>query len=230
MSTVGETARENFRTDVQPSLFIDNWGVDTVVEHGSKISKQIDAAVALAQLLSSIHSGDPLNTQDLNVDAINGLVVFDGSDGNEDHFFSLKLRSIFRGGSYQGDRVSASFDTGSLNLSPASYVTNPDAPTFSGYDMRWSTLRGDVVAKRPASRFEQDLHRIVNATEALQGLTHESMPTERPSTCPGTPSPAAYLAGLNKMFFDRAIFIGETPLIDVAPEPTRAIHIPFLDN
>jgi hypothetical protein len=210
---------------------MDNWGVDVVAEHGAKVARQIDAAVGLAQLLSSIRNDEPFNSQKLDTDILKNVAFFDGSDGQTDHFFSLELRPLFRGGSYQDDRVSASFNTGFLRLEPSPYTANPDEATFGSYDMRWSTLRGDVVAGRPVNRFEQDLRRIINATEALQGLTQETVTTERPETWPSNiPNLTAYKAGIKRMCSEQAIYIGKSPSTDLAPEPGREISIPFLDD
>ena len=41
MPSTGEATRDNFSTDIQPSLFMDNWGVDVVAEHGAKVASEI---------------------------------------------------------------------------------------------------------------------------------------------------------------------------------------------
>ncbi len=233
MSAAAIESRNDFRTDTQPSLFIDNWGLDVVATHGDKINRQIDAAVELAQVLSSIRTGEPLQPDELDTAVLNGAVFFDGSGKTEDHFFFIEMRPRFQGGSYREPRVSVTFNTG-FQRHNSSGDADPSDPTDGSYDMPWSTLRGDIIAARPASRFEQDLARIIRATQVLQELDGGALPTERPETWPGViRNQEAYQAGADQRFVGpdvQIIYVGSEPLHDVGPEPARKIHIPTLDG
>lgn len=220
--------REDFRTDVDPSLFIDNWGEDVVARYGNRINAQIEAAVALAQLISSIRSEEPVNIDALDADILNGIAFVDGNDGQKDHFFSLELESIFRGGSYEGNRVGARLMTGYVRLEPY----NGGNSTYAHYDERWSTKRGDAMGDRDPRLFDEDLRRINNVLSVLEGASEEDLNIERPESWPEQPfdiKPSqTTLTGLN--IAKNPIYVGKYPLENVDTEPDRIVHIPFLDN
>lgn len=220
------TERNDFRTDVRPTLFRDNWGRDSVAEHPDKIERPIHAAVALAQLLTSIREGEPLDDQTLDCSVLKGVIFVDGSDGESDHFFSLQLDSRYTGGSFDGSCVSATFKTGLVRLAPSEY--GDPTKTYATYDERWSTRRADVISQRHGKSFDLDVERLDNATSQL---SEHGQVTERPDTWPGVVDSEAYEASLSGLWIaEHTFYIGDAPLTHVAPEEARRVRIPFLDD
>jgi hypothetical protein len=215
----------DFSTDATPSLFIDNWGRDVVAEHGDRLKAPIDAAVALAQLMSSIRSGEPIDRQTLDPEVLSGVAFVDGSDGKYDHFFSIGLRPLSRGGSYDGPRVAAKFMSGYAKLEPSE-------GELAHYDERWSTLRGDVLPGRDPQLFDEDLRRISNALSVLEGATEADLSAMRPDSWPNQPSDTEpnrdILTALSVA--ETPVYVGENPLEGVFTESDRKIHIPALDG
>lgn len=220
--------QEDFRTDINPSLFMDNWGVDVIAEHGDKVKTPIDTAVALAQLMASIRSGEPVDTSTLDPEVLKGVAFVDGSDGEQDHFFSIGLEPVFEGGSYGGQRVAAKFMSGYVRLEPS----KGSDETYAHYDERWSTLRGDVISGRRSALFEEDLRRMNNVLSVLEGASESDLATERPASWPNQPSSIrpshATLTGLS--IAENPIYVGEAPLADAGTEKDRKVHIPALDG
>ncbi len=230
MISPGETVRNDFRTDVDPTLFIDNWGTDVVNSFPDKVTKPIDTIVALAQLMTSIQTGEQVDGASLDTTALDGFAFFDGSDGESDHFFNISSWANILGGSYPGTRVSAELTTGQVNLEASTYTTTPSA--YSTYDTAWSTLRGDVIKSRASERFELDQRRLSRALLILEGLTVDNLPTARPFTWQDTPSnQTAYDNAIQRLSrVKQPIYLGAAPLNGVGVEPKRKIHIPFLDG
>lgn len=212
--TTGEATRSDFRTDVTPSLFMDNWGVDVIAEHADKVQRPIEAAVALAQLLASLRGGQPIDHESLDCNVLDGVLFVDGSNGESDHFFRIDLAPRYEMGSYAGPRVSATYKTG--------YIKLDENISGGTYDERWSTRRADVIWGRSSDMFTQDTARITNAITNLEA----GLVTTRPETWPGVVADQTITSRMP----GEAIYVGTLPLNDVAPEPRRPIHIPFLDD
>ncbi len=226
MSNISSEAnRKDFGTDTEPTLFIDNWGMDVVTKYAEKTKRQIEAAVALAQLMSSIRNSTAVDPNTLDTSTLKGIAFFDGSDEQDDHFFAVDLDPRYTQGSYRGPRVSVTFDKGFVRRES----TWEDGTVYAAYDEKWSTRRGDVISGRPIYFFDQDLDRLNNAISTLDGVPIDRLPTSRPETWPNPPSNNdAYQAGIRSLRIVReSVYLGSTP-INLAHEPFRQVRIPFL--
>ena len=230
----GEAIRNDFQTEVDPTLFIDNWGRDVVTQYPEKVKRPVETAVALAQLMAAIREGTAVDADSLDCSALDGVLFFDASGMGEDHFFSVDLKPRFTGGSHEGPRVAAGYTTGSVRLAPYRTLNDPAHVTE---EQRWTTLRGDVIAERARFRFEADAYRLDNALAVLEGASQDDLVTARPETWPSTvPDPKAYEAGIRRSApaagaARQPVYLGDLPVWhDVVDEPPRRIHIPFLDG
>ncbi len=216
----------DFSTQARPSLFIDNWGVDTASQHPDKVERPINRAIELAQLLTSVQSGQEIRPNELEIGYLNGMTIVDGSDGAHDFFFFVRLDPIFSQGSYSGPRVSFTLLEGSISAEN-SYLT---------YEPAWSTLRSHTFEQREPEAFLRDLMRFNNVIRNLEKITVNELVTVRPPNWPGEPNePSAYNERLTKLPKThsegqrQAIFVGNEP-IGMTHKPRRQQYIHRLDG